>query len=262
MGMWYDRKVRNLRRENILLIHPDDLLLRGIIMERRAFLGKLIRFTAFMCTAALFAAPPLKANAQDFYGEGNVLIAVDMGAYAENENVSYPKGTMGKLVWGADAPVGESTRAAFDNRKYDPANASPVKAPGYRTEITYAVGDRLLLPYIGIEDSDTVDIADLKLDKLGARIYTGEPSSDQLDPFADYLVIECVAVTEHSTIWQYTGEAYSSRPGFDIQVYGDAIGLTENEICFFTDTCDKAYEKEAEVSNGNTFDHQIIRKRI
>ena len=60
----------------------------------------------------------LTAKAQDFYGEGNVLIAVDMAAYAENEDVDYPEGTMGTLVWGKDAPTGVSTREAFTYNTY------------------------------------------------------------------------------------------------------------------------------------------------
>ncbi|MBO4830837.1 MAG: hypothetical protein J5569_00005, partial [Oscillospiraceae bacterium] len=56
----------------------------------------------------------LTAKAQDFYGEGNVLIAVDIAPYAENEYVDYPEGTMGTLRWGEDAEEGESTREAFN----------------------------------------------------------------------------------------------------------------------------------------------------
>ena len=37
--------------------------------------------------ALCFSLLPVTALAQDFYGEGNVLIAVDMGPYAENVEI-------------------------------------------------------------------------------------------------------------------------------------------------------------------------------
>ena len=46
----------------------------------------------------LLAALPCGAIAQNFYGEGNVLIAVDMGHFQVNEDVDYPEGTMGTLI--------------------------------------------------------------------------------------------------------------------------------------------------------------------
>ena len=65
-----------------------------------------------------------------------MLIAVDMAPYAENEKVDYPDGTMGTLVWGEDAPEGESTREAFNNRHYevDP-EVAPVLAPNYEQNL-------------------------------------------------------------------------------------------------------------------------------
>ena len=55
------------------------------------------------------------AQAQDFYGEGNVLIAVDMGPFRINEEAGYTEGTMGTLAWGEDASTGISTRPAFEH---------------------------------------------------------------------------------------------------------------------------------------------------
>ena len=69
--------------------------------------------------ALVFSLLPAAALAQDFYGEGNVLIAVDMGPYAENEDVSYAEGTLGTLRWGEDAPTGISTRAEFNAHAYE-----------------------------------------------------------------------------------------------------------------------------------------------
>ena len=243
-----------------------------------------LQFMTLLCAAALLAVTPLTARAQDFYGEGNVLIAVDMGPYAENEDVSYPGGTMGNLKWGADAPTGVSTRAQFNNKKYNPGNVSPVKAPDYEPEITYTVGQKLILPYYRFEDPDLVDTNDPGFDtndmvfypeKLPAELFSEEYSGilisnddigtdeygntyckmyyektedGSIHPCADFLAIECVAVTEYSTIWQYTGNAYSTRTGFDIREYGDAIGgLSDYEFEFFTDTCDSAYREESRI---------------
>ena len=63
-------------------------------------------FRTFIILLLLLALLPFPAQAkQDFYGEGNVLIAVDMAPYAQNEAVSYPEGTLGTLQWGPDAPI-------------------------------------------------------------------------------------------------------------------------------------------------------------
>ena len=66
----------------------------------------------WLCVLALCASllPAAALAVQDFYGEGNVLIAVDMGPYAENDEAFYPEGTLGTLQWGTDAPTGVSTR--------------------------------------------------------------------------------------------------------------------------------------------------------
>ena len=80
---------------------------------------RIARALTLLCAAALAVSVlPSAALAQDVYGEGNVLIAVDMGSFAENEDAVYPDSTLGTLVWGKDAPAGESTRAAFKPRAY------------------------------------------------------------------------------------------------------------------------------------------------
>ena len=70
----------------------------------------------WLCVTALCVSllPAAALAVQDFYGEGNVLIAVDMAPYAENDEVSYPEGTLGTLQWGpgdprASAPARNST---------------------------------------------------------------------------------------------------------------------------------------------------------
>ena len=89
------------------------------------------RILIWLCVIALCASLlPAAALAQDFYGEGNVLIAVDMGPYAENEAVSYPEGTLGTLVWGPDAASGENTRDAFNAHTYTVSpDVTPPRAP-------------------------------------------------------------------------------------------------------------------------------------
>ena len=48
------------------------------------------RTIIFMFILILFTALPCAVQAQDFYGEGNVLIAVDMSEFGENDDVDYP----------------------------------------------------------------------------------------------------------------------------------------------------------------------------
>ena len=94
---------------------------------------RIARALALLCAVALAVSfLPTSALAQDFYGEGNVLIAVDMGPYAENENAGYPEGTLGTLQWGEDASAGESTRPAIHNHPYTASpDVAPVSAPDY-----------------------------------------------------------------------------------------------------------------------------------
>ncbi len=222
------------------------------------------------------------AYAQDFYGEGNVLIAVDMGEYAENEDVYYPEGTMGKLVWGEDAPTGVSTRVIPKIKQYTvPDNITPMQAPEYEIETTYNVGDRIFFPYISVTDPDEMHYLVwipqdafpstlfangnrkfwfneecIKKDKDGKIYYAayleytdeGEPC-----PCLDFLEMECVKVTQYSTIWQYTGNAVSNRSGFDINDYGEAVSLTQEQMTHIGEICDKAYTVQAETVGDPRF---------
>ena len=233
-----------------------------------------IGILAGLCAILYFSLFSATAKAQDFYGEGNVLIAVDMGPYEENENVDYPEGTMGNLVWGADAPIGVSTRAAFNNRKYDPVNTTPVKAPDYETEVTYEVGQKVILPFYRDDDPDiNYEVSGFTKDELPAEVFKDESIKllinrnlikevngetyygfyyEKTDdgnehPCADFLEIECVAVTQHCTIWRYTGKAYSNRTGFDIREYMGAVDMTSEGLDIFEKVCEEAYVKESEV---------------
>ncbi len=225
-----------------------------------------------------------KAQAQDFYGEGNVLIAVDMGPYKENEDVVSLDGTMGTLEWGADAPTGTSTRPAFDNRKYNvPTEMTVEKAPDYEAKVEYKVGQKVFLPFPRWDDPDLINSNDSRFDtdntgftreQLPQEIFDGderrflihednimvekngeevylfnyeETEDGSIHPCCDFLEIECVAVSDHCTYWQYTGKAYSVRTGFDIDDYLEAVELTDSNIAFFIETCETAYEREGEI---------------
>ena len=219
---------------------------------------------------ALFSALSCGALAQNFYGEGNVLIAVDMGHFQVNEGVHYPEGTMGTLVWGEGAATGTSTRPAFASREYTPT-LGVVPAEEYAIETVYEVGQTLLLPFLNQASPEDMHYiiqvpaetfpeevlargedrhlaAKSHIDpETGGTIYDvtvlGEP--DGTPPSgADFLEMECVAVTERCTLWQYTGNAYSTRPDFDPAIFGDAVFLSEEELKLFEDTCEKAYLTE------------------
>ena len=214
------------------------------------------------------------AFAQNFYGKGNVLIAVDMAQYAENEDVYYPEGNMGTLVWGEDAPTGEGTRAAFEPKAWTPQEAvSPEPAPDYALETVYEVGQKLVYLYWRREDPDYAGFAWLPAQLLPAEAFTpeGQPRFpiqpycvDVMDgvtvyylPFetvgdevfccADFLELECAAVSAHCTIWQYAGNAWSTRTGFDIDEYMGAVGLSDAEIALLAGNLDAACEAEARV---------------
>lgn len=233
---------------------------------------KLKRFGLMLCMlAAAMALLTLSARAQDYYGEGNVLVAVDMARYRVNDAVSYPEGTMGTLVWGEDAPEGESTRPEFNNRAYTvPENITPPAAQDYDIETTYSVGQKLLFPYSRSDDPYYMGYGRLELDNFpeevrsrgflisrnavfeypvsGKTYYYFEyarAEDGEVYPCMDFLEIECVAVTERVTVWQYTGVAYSNRPSFDIADYMGAVELTETEIEYFTNICDESYETQA-----------------
>lgn len=240
-----------------------------------------ILFAVFVIGVFFFCLPAHSTSAQDFYGEGNVLVAVDMSAYAENENVIYPEGTMGTLTWGDDAPTGVSTREAFGNRTYTvPDDISAVKAPEYKIEKTYEVGQKMILPipldddvvmnnwgwYPGsifpeeiFENSETPLLYSPQNIKEvdGETLYyacAGQAGEDELVPLMDFLEIECVYTGEYSTVWQYTGVVYSNRKDFDAQTHGEAINLTESEIKIFADICDESYTIQKEIFGDPAFE--------
>ena len=202
---------------------------------------------------------------QDFYGEGNVLIAVDMGPFRVNEEAGYPEGTMGTLVWGDGAATGTSTRPAFAPRTYTPT-LGVVPAGEYEIETTYEVGQTLLFPYDRggkYENWVTADEFPQEVEsRIGDALLLSDVAEDgetyYFTPYCflsdttgystlDFLEIECVAVTETSTLWQYTGNVYSNREGFDPAEYGEAVSLSEEELRPVMETCDRAYLAEAAV---------------
>ncbi len=229
----------------------------------------------WLCAVVLCAvALPTTARAQDFYGEGNVLIAVDLAPYAVNEAVSYPTGTMGTLVWGDDAPSGTSTRPAFRNHVYEVSpDVTPVPAPVYTIATTYTVGQKLFFPYWRLDGTDDAGFEWITADKFPREVFDeagaprflihsswvktengvtwyktpSEKVNGETHLCVDFLEIECVEVTQYSTVWQYTGNAYSNRNGFNPDDYIGAVNLTDAELQFFLETCDNAYAKQAQI---------------
>ena len=234
----------------------------------------MLRFLLALAAVCLLISLTLTAKAQDFYGKGNVLIAVDMAPYAENGDVSYPEDSMGILVWGEDAPEGENTREAFQNRHYEVSpDVVPVPAPEYELKTAYSVKQTVFLPFCLHYDPDLVGLAWFTADELPAELFSadGEPKflihqdavednngeklyrltcektpDGKMNPCVDFLEIECVAVTERITVWQYTGVSFSTRTGFDPDNYGNAVGLTDAEIRYFTDVCENACRIEGD----------------
>ena len=235
----------------------------------------IVRALALLCAAALCTALlPAAALAQDFYGKGNVLIAVDMAPYAENEAVSYPEGTLGTLQWGEGAPTGVSSRPAFNAHPYTVSpDVTLPQAPDYAIETTYTVGQKVLFPYYRADAPEYAGDYWISADAFPPEVFApGAPrflthsscvkteggetwykmpyeivQDGAAHACADFLEIECVAVTEHSTVWQYTGTAYSNRTGFDPDDYVGAVELTAEEIQYFNDTCDEAYTVQGQV---------------
>ena len=223
------------------------------------------RFPAMLCAAALvLAVLPTAAWAQDFYGEGNVLIAVDMGPYAENDEAGYPEGTLGTLQWGPDAPTGVSTRPEFNAHAYTVSpDVTPPRTPDYDLETAYTVGQKVLFPYYRADAPEYAGDYWLAADAFPPEVFApGAPrflthsscvkteggetwykmpyeivQDGTAHACADFLEIECVAVTEHSTVWQYTGTAYSNRTGFDPDDYVGAVELTAEEIQYTAHAC-------------------------
>jgi len=212
-------------------------------------------------------------SAQDFYGEGNVLIAVDMASYEENGDVKYNEGTFGKIVWGDDAPEGESTRPAFNNKKYKvPDDVVALKAEDYEITEKYKVGQKLFYTYYRADDPDIDRVYSIEkgllpeelFDENGNRLfliadscvgtrngktvysyYCEKDKNGGVHPCCDFLEIECIKVTDHMTLWRYTGNACSTRTGFDPKDYVGAVELTQDEIDYITDSAHMAFTKEA-----------------
>lgn len=239
-------------------------------MIRKSNIGIL----AGLCAILYFTLFSVTVHAQDFYGEGNVLIAVDMGKYAENEDVDYPEGTMGKLTWGADAPRGTGTRPAFDPHS-DVIRGRFVPVTPYETRDLYQVGQRIFLSFYRFDDPDYIqenrkipagsfpaEVFDQDGNRL-FRMHDDHVSTDQdgnilfdvpcefsdgeLHPCMDFLEFECIGISEHCTIWQYTGAVYSTRTGFDGEEYGDAVETEPDELTFVSSCSDEAYLKEAQL---------------
>ena len=231
--------------------------------------------------SSLLLSTALPAFAQNFYGSGNVLIAVDMAQYAENDMVDYPEGTMGTLIWGEDAPTGENTRPAFSphSAKVSPEPDPPV-APEYAVETFYEPGQRALFPYGRVDDPDLCGQFWMAEEDLPAGLFRdgvplfwininrvmdvsgeirysfpAEKTGDSVEVCCvDFLEFQCVAVTAHSTVWQYTGTAISDRSGFDPSEYMDAVEVNDDELVWITDICDTAWEREGALYNDPRFE--------
>ena len=233
-------------------------------------------FTFLMLFGMAAGTGAVRAYAQDFYGEGNVLIAVDMGDYAENEGVYYPEKTMGTLVWGSDAPVGKSSRAPFNAHPAGGRNTAELKtAEEYEPQTAYYAGQKIYLPF----NTDMYKYADtdapmcwLSTDRFpqelvrdgscvfqyseeyiktenGVTSYYIEYEEDENGekyPLYDFVELECVCVSEYCTLWRYTGVTYSNRPVFNIGIYGEAVDLSDEQIECFADLCNRAYLAQKE----------------
>ncbi len=214
-------------------------------------------------------------SAQDFYGEGNVLIAVDMASYEENEDVKINSGSFGKIIWGDDAPEGISTRPEFNNRKYKvPDSVVALKNDDYEITDKYTVGQKLFYMCYRIDDPDRdkiyyVDKALLPaelFDEKGNRkffisdscvgtrdgktVYSYFCEKDKngaVHPCCDFLEIECIKITDQMTLWAYTGHACSTRTGFDINDYVGAVKMTQEEIDYITESVHDANTLEPDV---------------
>ena len=244
---------------------------------------KTLLLLALGCALVFGAA--LTVRAQDFYGEGNVLIAVDMAPYGVNGEVDYPEGTMGTLVWGEDAPRGESSRPAFALRSAERSADALPPAPDYALETVYEPGQTCFLPFPrGNDDPDYFFECWLLPSHMPAEMFRDgeprfwissssvtdeygetrylmpaestkpQPEDEDLTACVDFLEFECVAVSEHSTLWRYTGTACSVRTGFDPAEYGGPAELTEAQRKLFADTCDMAWEAEAQFAGDPRYE--------
>ena len=215
-----------------------------------------------------------QVQAQDFYGQGNVLIAVDMSPYAENDDAVCREGTMGTLIWGDDAPEGVSTRPDFSFSTYTvPEDIVLPVAPEYEAVTKYHTGQKVILPIFRQDDPDYCGTAEISKDDFPAEVFedpgrlflyspyymktVGDDVSFQIDfektedgtihPSCDFIELECVGISEYSTIWLYTGTVYSNRTGFDKNDYGEAPVLTDAGIALFEEICDSVYTREKTV---------------
>lgn len=133
------------------------------------------------------------------------------------------------------------------------------------------MGQALLFPYLRVDDPEYLGYADYLQEEAfpgeviargnsliaESRIDPGTGGKEYsvpcaktdgvMRPCVDFLEIECVMVTEYSTIWQYTGNVYSNRPTFDPAEYLDAVHLSEDELKLFADVCDRAYLAEGQI---------------
>ena len=157
-------------------------------------------------------------------------------------------------------------------RTYTPA-LSIVPAEEYEIETVYEVGQTFFLPYPRYDDPESAwEIGYIPADAFPEEVITRNQgalltSKSRINPgtgiteyyfvyaetdgawrpCADFLEIECAAVTEHSTVWQYTGNVCSNRPTFDPADYREGIRLSADELALITDICDRAYRTEEEI---------------
>ncbi len=234
------------------------------------------RITTLLVVILIMLLFCASASALDFYGEGNLLVAVDMGAYAENEDVSYPEGTMGTLVWGADAPEGESTVPAFAPKAFTvPEDIAAPVAPAYEIRTKYQVGQKMMYPYsrggvIGYFTQD--EFPEEVFDENGLPLFpTCEATSNTTEGITyycgslaqledgtlilamDFLECECLAVSDHFTLWVFTGQIYSKRSDFNLAEYNTPLELTEEEIGGYMAWMESTWETESRVCGDPGF---------
>lgn len=238
-------------------------------------IGKIIIAMFMLC--AFFCED---AQAQDFYGKGNVLIAVDMEQYGENEDVLYATDTMGKLVWGEDAPDGTSSRPTFNNKPYAvPEELKLKEAPDYEPEVTYKVGDKFFLQY-PVRNSDRVNFGIADREGFSDELFSenGEPlfiyqrddsyyGDDKhryltMAEFYDdgytkssvaFVEIECVQTGEYYTLWQVTGNFVPPECEYDESRLPRAVSLTQEQKELFANICDKAVQQESPIFGDYRF---------
>ncbi len=255
---------------------------KGLSLQMKKAFGALL--VVIFTGAFLTCMSADRLQAQDFYGEGNVLVAVDMSEYAENEDAVYHEGSMGTLTWGDDAPTGVSSRDTFDSRMYTvPDDISVKSAPEYDIERNYEVGQKLILPVFAgdegvegetklipasafpgeiFENGDEALLYNPQYTKKAKGktyyyAYVGKTGEDEWVPLMDFIEIECVYTGEYSTVWQYTGKVFSNRKDFDPKEYGEAVNLLESEIKIFANICDESYTVQKEIFGDPAFEDRL-----